>query len=231
MSDIAGASILVAGASGGLGAPLTRRLAAEGALLTITSRDSQRLTDLGVDGVRVPADLRRAGVADKVVEQAVGAHGRLDGIVFAAGAVAFGPAAETPDDLLISLFTLNTLAPIRLLRAARPHLEASAHSGRAPFVVHISAVVAETPMPGMAAYSASKAALAAFDAAAARELRRSRIRLVDARPPHTETGLAGRPLHGTAPRLPTGLDPEAVAARIVMAIVNDETDLPSSAFG
>jgi len=230
MSDIAGASILVAGASGGLGAPLTRQLAAEGALLTITSRDSQRLSDLGVDSVRVPADLRRAGVADRVVEQAVGAHGRLDGIVFAAGAVAFGPAAETPDDMLISLFTLNTLAPIRLLRAARPHLEASAHAGRAPFVVHISAVVAETPMPGMAAYSASKAALAAFDAAAARELRRSRIRLVDARPPHTETGLAGRPLHGTAPRLPTGLDPEAVAARIVLAIVNDETDLPSSAF-
>ena len=176
MSDIAGASILVAGASGGLGAPLTRQLAAEGALLTITSRDSQRLSDLGVDSVRVPADLRRAGVADRVVEQAVGAHGRLDGIVFAAGAVAFGPAAETPDDMLISLFTLNTLAPIRLLRAARPHLEASAHAGRAPFVVHISAVVAETPMPGMAAYSASKAALAAFDAAAARELRRSRIR-------------------------------------------------------
>lgn len=230
MSDIAGASILVAGASGGLGAPLTRQLAAEGALLTITSRDSQRLSDLGVDSVRVPADLRRAGVADRVVEQAVGAHGRLDGIVFAAGAVAFGPAAETPDDMLISLFTLNTLAPIRLLRAARPHLEASAHAGRAPFVVHISAVVAETPMPGMAAYSASKAALAAFDAAAARELRRSRIRLVDARPPHTETGLAGRPLYGAAPRLPTGLDPEAVAARIVMAIVNDETDLPSSAF-
>ena len=230
MSDIAGASILVAGASGGLGAPLTRQLAAEGALLTITSRDSQRLSDLGVDSVRVPADLRRAGVADRVVEQAVGAHGRLDGIVFAAGAVAFGPAAETPDDMLISLFTLNTLAPIRLLRAARPHLEASAHAGRAPFVVHISAVVAETPMPGMAAYSASKAALAAFDAAAARELRRSRIRLVDARPPHTETGLAGRPLYGAAPRLPTGLDPAAVAARIVMAIVNDETDLPSSAF-
>ena len=230
MSDIAGASILVAGASGGLGAPLTRQLAAEGALLTITSRDGQRLSDLGVDSVRVPADLRRAGVADRVVEQAVGAHGRLDGIVFAAGAVAFGPAAETPDDMLISLFTLNTLAPIRLLRAARPHLEASAHAGRAPFVVHISAVVAETPMPGMAAYSASKAALAAFDAAAARELRRSRIRLVDARPPHTETGLAGRPLYGAAPRLPTGLDPEAVAARIVMAIVNDETDLPSSAF-
>ncbi len=230
MSDVAGASVLVAGASGGLGAPLARQLAAAGALLTLTARDAGRLSDLGVDGVCVPADLRRAGVAETVVERAVGAHGRLDAIVFAAGAVAFGPAAETPDDILISLFTLNTLAPIRLLRAARPHLEASAKSGGSPFVVHISAVVAETPMPGMAAYSASKAALAAFDTAAARELRRSRIRLVDARPPHTETGLAGRPLHGSAPRLPHGLDPESVATRIMLGIANDETDLPSSAF-
>jgi len=86
-------------------------------------------------------------------------------------------------------------------------------------------------MPGMAAYSASKAALAAFDQAAARELRRAGIRLIDARPPHTETGLAQRPVYGTAPRLPTGLDPDAVAARILAAIRDDETDLPSSAFG
>ncbi|HYN57461.1 MAG TPA: SDR family NAD(P)-dependent oxidoreductase, partial [Motilibacterales bacterium] len=83
---------------------------------------------------------------------------------------------------------------------------------------------------GMSAYSASKAGLAAFDAAAARELRRSRIRLIDARPPHTETGLADRPMFGTAPRLPTGLDPQDVAARILAGIANGETDLPSSAF-
>jgi len=179
----------------------------------------------------VPADLRKAGAAERVVQEAVGRYGRLDGLVFAAGAVAFGPATETPDQVLVDLFTLNTLAPIRLLRAALPHLQACAAAGGSPFVVHISAVVAETPMPGMAAYSASKAGLAAFDQAAARELRRSRIRLIDARPPHTETGLADRPLVGTAPRLPTGLDPDAVAARIITALVEGETDLPSTAFG
>ncbi|MDP4715540.1 MAG: SDR family NAD(P)-dependent oxidoreductase [Candidatus Nanopelagicales bacterium] len=86
------------------------------------------------------------------------------------------------------------------------------------------------PQPGMAVYSASKAALAAYDAAAARELRREGIRLIDARPPHTETGLADRPLAGTAPRLPTGLAADAVAQRIVDAIHLGEKDLPSSAF-
>ena len=57
------------------------------------------------------------------------------------------------------------------------------------------------------------------------------MRLLDARPPHTETGLAGRPVAGRAPLLPPGLRPEDVAARIVTAIEADERDLPSSAFG
>lgn len=230
MTTLKGASVLVAGATGGLGAPLSRRLAAAGARLTITGRDGDRLAALGLDALCVPADLRRAGVAEKVVAQAIERYGRLDGLVFAAGAVAFGAATETPDQVIVDLFTLNTLAPIRLLRAALPHLQESASGGGAPFVVHLSAVVAETPMPGMAGYSASKAGLAAFDQAAARELRRSRIRLIDARPPHTETGLADRPLFGTAPRLPTGLDPDSVAARILAAIEDGETDLPSAAF-
>ena len=230
MTTLDGACVLVAGAAGGLGAPLSRRLATAGARLTLTGRDGGRLAALGLDALCVPADLRKVGIAEKVVERAVERYGHLDGLVFAAGSVAFGPATEIPDQVIIDLFTLNTLAPIRLLRAALPHLQASAAGGGAPFVVHISAVVAETPMPGMAAYSASKAGLAAFDQAAARELRRSRIRLIDARPPHTETGLADRPVFGTAPRLPTGLDPESVADRILAGIVNEETDLPSAAF-
>jgi short-subunit dehydrogenase len=231
MTILEGACVLVAGATGGLGAPLSRRLASAGAHLTVTGRDADRLAALDLDALCVPADLRRSGAAEKVVERAIARYGRLDGLVFAAGAVAFGPATETPDQVIIDLFTLNTLAPIRLLRAAVPHLRASAADGGSPFVVHISAVVAESPMPGMAGYSASKAGLAAFDVAAARELRRSRIRLIDARPPHTETGLADRPMFGTAPRLPTGLDPETVAVRILAAIEDGETDLPSSAFG
>jgi cyclic-di-GMP-binding biofilm dispersal mediator protein len=145
--------------------------------------------------------------------------------------VAFGPAADLPDEVLLDLVLVNTVAPIRLLRAALPHLAASAADGRSPFVVNISAVVAEHPTAGMAAYSASKAALTAHDVAVGRELRRAGIRVVDARPPHTQTGLAQRPLAGTAPRLPAGLAPDAVAARVVAAIEDDERDLPSAAFG
>ena len=98
------------------------------------------------------------------------------------------------------------------------------------FVLQLSAVVAERPMPRMAAYSASKAALSAAATALRTELRRSRVDVYDVRPPHTETGLAGRPIAGGAPKLPQGLAPEAVAARITAAITGDERDLPASAF-
>lgn len=230
MSALRDRSVLVVGATGGLGAPLSRRLADEGALLTLMGRDANRLRGLGLDAATTTGDLRDAGAADNAVASAVAAHGRLDGVVIAAGAVAFGPVGDLPDQVLVDLFLVNALAPVRVLRAALPHLTTSAQQGGTPFVATISAVVAEHPTAGMAAYSASKAALTAYDVAAARELRRVGIRVLDARPPHTETGLADRPLAGTAPRLPQGLEPDAVAARIVQAILDDETDLPSDAF-
>lgn len=230
--SLTGRSVLVTGATGGLGSTLARLLAERGAALTLTARSPERLTALAQE-LHAPAlavDLRDAAGAERAVEAAIASHGRLDGVVHAAGVVAFGPASEVDDATLEELFAVNVLAPVRLVRAAHPYLVTSAHEGRDPFVVTISAVVAEQPMAGMAAYSASKAALAAFDAAAGRELRRARIRLVDARPPHTETGLAERPIAGTAPALPRGLDPDAVAARVVSAVENGERDLPSTAF-
>ena len=82
----------------------------------------------------------------------------------------------------------------------------------------------------MSVYGASKAAVRSFDEALAREARKAGVRVIDARPPHTETGLASRAVAGTAPKFPVGLDPTAVARRIVQAIADGETDLPSTAF-
>lgn len=235
MSSLNGASVIVAGATGGLGAPMSQLLAEAGAKLTLTARRPDGLAALppevlSTGTVAIPADLCKPQAAQTVVDAAMRAHGRIDGVVCAIGAVAFGPAMELPDQVLIDLFTLNTLAPIRLLKAAYPHLLASAEQGRAPFVINISAVVAEQPTPGMAGYAASKSALTAFDRSAARELRRKGIRLIDVRPPHTETGLAERPVYGHAPRLPRGLPPRTVAKRIVGAITEGDSDVPSGAF-
>lgn len=231
MTDLSGARVLVLGATGGLGAPICRQLAELGAQLWLSGRDAGRLATLaeGLGEASVlgttPADLSQPGEAERVVATATDAAGPLGGVVFAAGVVAFGDVVDLDDDTLDDLLLINLIAPIRVLRAAAPRL---APGG---FVVQISAVVAERPMAGMAAYSASKAGLAAFGAAAATELRRRKIRVIDVRPPHTETGLAEHPIAGAAPKLPTGLDADEVAARIVRAVVDDERVLAADAFG
>jgi cyclic-di-GMP-binding biofilm dispersal mediator protein len=94
----------------------------------------------------------------------------------------------------------------------------------------MSGVVAESPMAGLAAYSATKAGLWAFGQALTREVRKDGIRVIDARPGHTETGLATRAIAGTSPAFPTGMTPDSVADRIIRAILDGETDLPSTAF-
>ena len=67
--------------------------------------------------------------------------------------------------------------------------------------------------------------------APARELRRVGVRVLDVRPPHTNTGLHERPLHGSAPRLSEGLDPDAVARTIADALAEPQRlELAASEF-
>jgi short-subunit dehydrogenase len=228
VTDLADAHVLVLGATGGLGRPITRRLVAAGARVTLSGRDGGRLQQLAAelgDAVvtTVAVDLTMPDGPAAAVRAATEGSA-LTGVVNAAGVVAFGAVEDLDDDTLDELLLLDLVAPIRLARAALGALPAGG------FIVQVSAVVAEKAMPGMAAYSAAKAGLTAFDAALATELRRRRVRVLDVRPPHTETGLATRPVAGQAPRLPQGLDPETVAERIVRAVADDERDLPSTAF-
>lgn len=220
MTQLDGAVVLVVGATGGLGRRITAELEDAGATVVGTSRS-------GGAGL-VVADLERD--LSGLVPHVVATHGRLDGLVIAAGVVAFGPLTEVSDAAVRELHEVNAQGPMRLIRDATPALAESAAAGREPFIVTLSGVVSEAPTAGLAAYSASKSALAGFVSAATRELRRLGIRIMDARPGHTETGLATRPIEGTAPAFAAGLDPDAVAARIVKAIVDGEKDLPSSAF-
>ena len=230
MGSLEGAQVLVVGATGGLGSAVSRELAARGARLTLSGRSGERLTalagELGTAVIgAVPGDLIDPDFPRQLVEKAQAGPGELTGMVFAAGVVAFGDVTELDDDVLDQLMLVNLLAPIRLIRAAAAVLPAGG------FLAVISAVVAETPTKGMAAYSAAKAGLTAFDKAAGAELRRRQIRLLDIRPTHTETGLADRPIAGSAPKLPTGNTAQRVAERIVAAIADGERDVPASAFG
>ena len=216
--------MLLAGATGGLGRAIGGELVRRGATLTLVSRNGERLDALDLPGVRVALDLRSPEACAAAVAAAVNHDRHLDVVVNAVGVVAFGSVDELSSDTMEELFLTNTFATIMLARAALTVLQ----PGGA--IVNISGVIAEANLPGMAVYGASKAAVRAFDQALAREARRRNIRVLDARPPHTETGLAGRPLAGTAPRMPQGLAPEHVAKVICDALESGASDLPSSAF-
>lgn len=221
--------VLLVGATGVLGAEVARRLAAHGARLTLSGRRQDALDGLVAElgdaaATAVTADLVDPTAPQRVVDTAVERGGPLDALVTLAGVVAFGPVTELDDDVFDELLLVDLVAPVRLARAAVPHLREGG------VIANVSAVVADQPMANMAAYSAVKAGLTGFDRALARELRRQKLRVLDIRPPHTETGLVGRALAGTAPRLPEGKATADVADRIVRAVAEDEKDLPADAF-
>lgn len=214
--DLDGAIVAVVGATGGLGRAITARLRAHGAIVVGAGRS----------GPDVVLDIRDSAAGTRLVDHCRATLGRVDGVVVASGIVAFGDAVDTEDVVMEELFLTNALGPLWLAKHVVPALRETQG-----FFLNISGVVAETPLPGMAAYSASKAAAAAALEALRREFRRMKVDVIDVRPPHTETGLATRPLAGSAPRMPEGLAPEVVATRIVTAIVNNEAVVGPDDFG
>ncbi|CAB4632432.1 unannotated protein [freshwater metagenome] len=231
MSELKSKNILVLGASGVLGSLIATKLLSQGAVVMATSSTLESAEKVPhACNPRLLVDLSNQESIQVLIDYLIDSEVKIDGIINATGVVAFGNYTELSADVLYKLFAVNTTGPIQLIQGLLPTLKASAASGNDPFVVTISGVVAETPMAGLAAYSASKSALHSFSQAISRELRRDGIRVLDARPGHTETGLADRAIGGTAPAFPTGMSAEQVAERIVTAIVEGEKDLPSTTF-
>jgi cyclic-di-GMP-binding biofilm dispersal mediator protein len=231
MNDMLGKNILVVGASGVLGAAITQRLLNRGAQVMATTSSNDRAAAIPSGASpRLLLDLANPTSVDVMVTYLSQSDAQLDGVINAAGLVAFGGAAELTAETIARLSAVNLTGPMTLIAGIIQNLRKSAARGAAPFIVNISGVVAESPMVNMSAYSATKAGLWAFDQTLSRELRKDGIRVIDARPGHTETGLAGRAIGGTAPNFPTGMSPDFVASRIVDAITIGEADLPSTAF-
>ena len=208
MSRTLQGKVVVVVGTGGLGRALAEALAARGSTVLVAGRSGT---------VDVTVDLTDADAGAALVEHALARYGRLDGVVIAAGVVAFGDLEDTDDTVIEELVLTNALGPLWLAGRVLPALRESRG-----FLVNLSGVVAATPMAGMAAYSASKAAAAAGFQALGRELRRAGVLVCDARPPHTETGLSTRPIAGSAPRFRPGLSPRAVADRVVAGIEADQ---------
>lgn len=220
--ELAQARVIVVGATGVLGGRLAERLAADGARLVVTGRDPEKLAAVaervGAEAAS-PLDLVDVEAVATVVDDAVERLGGLDAVLVASGVAAFGPAREDDDAVVEELFAVNTLGPMAVVRSALPHLDAGGA------IAVLSAILADSPTAGMAAYSASKAALSAYLTAVRREVRRDRITVLDVRPPHLETGLADRALAGEPPRMPPGHDIEELIDLVVQGVAEGKAEL------
>jgi cyclic-di-GMP-binding biofilm dispersal mediator protein len=211
---------LVIGASGSLGSLLASDLLRSGAEVSLISR-SGRLDDSLRDAPHANADLRDL---DSVTSALDALSPPFDIVVNAAGVVAFGRVDELPADVARELFEVNALGVLHLLH------ELPSRLSEGGVLVNLTGVAADVTVLGLSAYSASKAAAKSALAVAAREWRSQKIRVLDVRAPHTETGLVTRALWGSAPNFGVGLAPDLVSDRIRRAIEQDETLLTPDSF-
>ena len=155
-----GPSVLVTGASSGIGAATAARLAGRGFQVFGTSRNPERRGEgQGPPGVRfVAMDVRDEESVRKAVAQVLAGVARLDGVVCNAGIGIFGSVEEVPIEAAREQFETNVFGTLRVLRAVLPHLR-EARRGR---IVIVGSLAGRAPIPFQAHYSASKAALDAL---------------------------------------------------------------------
>ena len=221
--ELQGKRILVVGASGVFGALLVQELLAQGAEVhaTASSVESADRIPLGVTQRLI------LNLTDQTSIDATAAYLNqsypLDGVILASGRVGFAQADSTSAANLAALDQVNYQGPASLIGQLVTNLTAQPKS----FVLAINGVVAEKVFPGMSAYSASKTALSVWLSTLRLEQRKKGLIVIEARPGHTETGLAGRALFGVAPAMPQGMTPESVVERLIAAI-DAETPLLAS---
>jgi NAD(P)-dependent dehydrogenase (short-subunit alcohol dehydrogenase family) len=162
--------LLVSGAAGGIGGATARRFARGGWRVVGTDRDAQELDGLGRDlgpaiVLTTPADLREVAACRAVVEAAVGAAGRIDCLVNAAGLWTEGPAEDTREEDFDRVLDVNLKGLFFLSAAAIPHLVKSGGS-----ILNLSSDAGLQGNTGAAVYCASKGAVSNLTRALALEL-------------------------------------------------------------
>lgn len=223
--DFQGKKILVIGASGIFGSLISQTLVARGAHVFGSAKDASTVEKLPAQvSTKLLLDLENPASIEAVISYL--SPETLDGIINAAGVVGFGKAQETSATDAAKLMQINHLGPAAVISGLYESLKRAEGS----FVSSITGVVAEKVFPGMSAYTASKTAHSAFLSSMALEWRRDKIQITEARPGHTETGLATRAVFGQAPAFPQGMTPERVVGVLLAGIENGTPLLSSDAF-
>jgi NAD(P)-dependent dehydrogenase (short-subunit alcohol dehydrogenase family) len=152
--------VAVVGASSGLGRSIGVGLARLGDHVALLARRKDRLIDAadeaGNDAQAIVCDVTDEGSVRDAIEEAAGALGGIDGLVYSTGIMTMAPLRETSADTWNRTFATNVTGAALVTAAALPHLAES--DGVAVYLSSISA--SQTPpWPNLGSYVASKAAL------------------------------------------------------------------------
>lgn len=203
-----GARVVFCDLPPGSGADLGRRIGAEATRWHHTRRPAGGRNDgeviasrLGPRAQFVPADVTVAADLDAVVACALERFGRLDVMVNNAGIGGLeGPLQEVPEAVFDRILEVNLKAVWLGIRAVVPHLSADGGS-----IITTGSALALVGVPGMAAYTASKAAVTALTRTAAVELAASRIRVNAVAPGRIRT-----PINYDSPLREQAVDPDSL---------------------
>jgi len=200
---------IVTGASRGLGRAVAHDLASLG-FRVLTASTGATAPGVG-ERAHVPTDVTDPASVDRLVTTALRETGRVDVVVNNAGfANPAAALADTPDEVVRRNFAVNALGPFYLLRRVLPAMIASPAGGT---IVNIASRAGVTPIPQLAAYSASKSALVSLTLALAKERPDGKLFAVSVCPGGMNTEMRATVYGASDAR--AQLDPQQVADVVV----------------
>lgn len=219
---LAGRTALVTGASRGIGAAVARALAQHGARVALVSRSRGNLDALAAElphsAVVFAADLVQPAATRALVDGVTDAFGGVpDILVLCAGSFPLGPLTAMTDPEVETAFSLNAIAPLRLVREFLPAMQGRG-SGH---VVFVGSIADRQVFPSNAVYAATKHALRATAETLRAESRGSGLRSTLVSPAATDTPIWDPHDPDASAHLPNRsemLRPEDVADAVLWAV-------------
>jgi uncharacterized protein len=219
-SALAG-TVLVTGATGGIGQAITRALAACGASLILTGRRADQLDALAqeVGGRALVCDLAQREEVDRLAGEAVGAE--VDVLVANAALPANGLVTELSQREIDRMLDVNLRAPVMLARALMPGMI----SRRRGHLVFISSLSGKGASPASAVYSATKFGLRGFALGIREDLRPHGVGASVVLPGFIDTAGMFAETGVVLPRIAGTRSPQDVAAGVIRAIERNRAEV------
>jgi NADP-dependent 3-hydroxy acid dehydrogenase YdfG len=210
--SLEGKTAVITGASGGIGAAVSRMLHARGANVGLVSR---RGSDLGLEGALASAcDVRDAAGLKDFCDEVASQFGGIDIVVANAGVGAYGSFLELSLEYLDEMIDVNLKGTLYAIRAALPHM-----LGREGDVITLASEAGRRGLPLEATYCASKFGQVGFTRALDHELREHGIRCTNVCPGGVATDFALEPGRGRSPEVLPGMMTAEDVAEVVVFVL------------